>query len=133
MMNSSILVLLVFFATVTLAPPVQAQVLQLGKWAGTMTLPGTAPVDINFDVQKTEEGSLSITIRHGESRYPLNNITVKKSQLTFSWVPGDKTVHCKMEKQQDNSRYLGECTFPEGGPALLLTMTTPRADKKREN
>jgi hypothetical protein len=110
----------------TAAAPLTAQTLTPGKWTGTVSPPSNQTMAVSFDVLGSGD-SLSITMHGPEGRdIPFRAIRVESDTLHFEWSPGETTVRCALNRQEDGS-FRGTCTDTEGKNGQLAMVPPPKS------
>jgi hypothetical protein len=119
-----------FFALVALPMAASAQTaapakLTAGTWTGTIITPGNNdPTDLSYVVEYKAD-ALAITLVAGANgehgRFPLNDIKVSTSEITFSFTPGPKVL-CDLKSK--DAGYEGNCKDDDGN-VVPLTMLPP--------
>jgi hypothetical protein len=111
-------------ASAQTAAPVK---LAVGTWTGTVTPPNEPqPMNITYEVSYKAD-TLAITLVAGDhGSFPLNELEVTDTKISFSFTPGPKVV-CALAAKDGG--YAGDCT-DDGGNVVPMTMTPPAKDPK---
>ena len=105
------------------APALWAQTLKDGAWTGTAIDPQGQSFDLVYTVAHTD-GAMSIMLEvPGQGSFPLNNVALQESALTFTIDTGGAMLRC-MLMRQDSGGFEGEC-LDEDGDAGQVTMIPP--------
>ena len=101
--------------------------LAVGTWTGSVTPPNEPePQNITFEVSYKAD-TLAITLVAGDhGSFPLNDIQVTDSKISFSFTPGPKVV-CALETK--GIGYAGDCKDDEGN-IVPMSMAPPAKEQK---
>ena len=107
---------------IVLAPPVKPSRPGI-SWNGTITMPGSPPEEVRFDVGLSDGriAALSIYFPEEDRSYSTSNLRWDGDTLKFSWRPGPQ-VDCSLAPAGEGG-YSGDCTG--GGMSGKLVMLPP--------
>lgn len=108
------------------APTLADETLPPGRHPGTMRVPGIPHQDMELVVTRigeepTDDGALLYEIVTENRSFELDDVTISKDSLEFSFEPGFE-VECELEAQPEGS-FDGECgTDDDDEPRIRLTV-----------
>jgi hypothetical protein len=107
------------------APAAPGMKLEVGKWTGAVTPPGSEAIDIEFNVTVVSDTmKIELSIPQVGMTAPLTAIKLEEKAISFDFDAGGTPVTCKLDKKEDGS-YSGQCA-DAGGNGGPMTMVPPK-------
>jgi hypothetical protein len=107
------------------APVTPDAKLQPGQWTGTVTPPDGGLFDLVFAVAQVGDSvKIDLSISEMAVTFPLSDIRLQGTSLSFRFLAEDDDITCKLEKKATGS-YEGTCADATGGSGPM-TMTPPK-------